>query len=464
MKFISDSYFRIARPIIHFCIIMLIFYLWYKVRLVTDLIPLVQLPIPYINYIQTMVFGLISWLAFVAIWIIKNLYTIDKPTQKYFQTFSKVRVYWLITITFIWYFWNGFIFPYGISRFVIVFWVVLNFLALFFFDQIFNYIETWIIKNSDNKILIIGSDPHNSYEIIQKIKKNFHSDTLFALKDEIKDLDLNDFSIIIVVGQFEKKALQSLYEQIRFTEIRFYHIWEWFFLEDVVYKPEYIANVIALEYKHSQLDERSLIFKRIFDITLSTFSLIILAPFFLLIGIIIKIESKWPVFYKQKRVGKWWKLFTFIKFRSMYKHMSTGKNYWWADADKLYDWLINSDKNQRQWILPKISDDPRVTKVGKFLRKSSIDELPQLFCARIGTMSLVWPRPHLPKEVDQYENWQRRLLSIKPGITGYAQVFGRDSLAFDQEAKLDLHYIRDWSIFMDIYVVLATFKVVFRWK
>ncbi len=128
----------------------------------------------------------------------------------------------------------------------------------------------------------------------------------------------------------------------------------------------------------------------------------------------------------------------------------------------MYEKLIQSDANTRKGILPKIDNDPRVTRVGKFLRKTSLDELPQLFSVWIGTMSLIGPRPHLPKEVEQYQAWQKRLLSIKPGITGYAQVFGRDSLDFTEEAKLDLYYIQNWSLWLDIYVLFTTFGVVFK--
>ena len=146
----------------------------------------------------------------------------------------------------------------------------------------------------------------------------------------------------------------------------------------------------------------------------------------------------------------------------MYTHLSVW--YGWEEAEKLYKKLIDSDSNKRKWVLPKIENDPRITRVWKFLRKTSLDELPQLFSVFIGTMSLVWPRPHLENEVAKYEPWQKRLLSIKPWITGYAQVFWRDSLSFDQEAKLDLYYIQNRSIRLDIYVIVWTFGVIFKWR
>jgi lipopolysaccharide/colanic/teichoic acid biosynthesis glycosyltransferase len=190
--------------------------------------------------------------------------------------------------------------------------------------------------------------------------------------------------------------------------------------------------------------------------------IIVSSPLMLLVAIAIKIESRWPIIYKAKRVGKYGKLFTFIKFRSMYTHLSIW--YWGKDAETLYQKLINSDANVRQWVLPKIKNDPRVTKVGKFIRKTSLDELPQLFCSLRGTMSLIGPRPHLPNEVENYESRQKRLFSIKPGLTWYAQVFGRDDLDFEEEAKLDLYYIQNRTIFMDMYILFATFGVAFKWK
>lgn len=111
--------------------------------------------------------------------------------------------------------------------------------------------------------------------------------------------------------------------------------------------------------------------------------------------------------------------------------------------------------------MPKIAHDPRVTRVGAFLRKTSLDELPSLWSVLMGDMSLVGPRPHLPREVDQYADRHQRLFQVKPGITGYAQLHGRDKVPFDEEAKLDLRYINNRSLWLDLYVLFATIKVVF---
>jgi lipopolysaccharide/colanic/teichoic acid biosynthesis glycosyltransferase len=453
---------RILRPVIHGVIIVGVFYLIYKIRLFTDLIPGIQLQIPPINYNETMGYAIITAIAFIAIGIIKELYELNKPIQNYFQTFTKVWIYWIITITFVAYFGQWFVFFFWISRFIIVVGSFVAFFALFFFDQIRNYIEARKHRESGNKILIIGSDTLESYKAIEKIKNGFSFQTEYVNINELGDTNLNKYFIVVAVGSFPKKDLQDMFEKIRYSHTRFYHISEWFFLEDVVYAPENIDNIIALEYKHSTLDGRSIVLKRIFDFIGAFFLIILLSPLLILLAILVKIDSPGPAIYKSRRVWKYGKLFTFLKFRSMYTHLSPW--YGGKEADELYSKLINSDANIRDWVLPKIHNDPRVTKMWRFIRKTSLDELPQLFCILRWSMSLIGPRPHLPNEVKKYESRQRRLFSIKPGITGYAQVFGRDGLDFEEEAKLDLYYIQNWNIFLDFYIVFATFGVVFKGK
>lgn len=454
---------RLFRPILHIGIIVIVFYIMYRIRLFTDLIPGVQLNIPIINYQENMAFGIIAAFAFILIGIIENLYELHKPIQRYFQTFTKTWIYWLIIITFIAYFGQGFVFFFWISRFIIIVGACVSFVALFLFDQVRNYLEAKRHREWDNKILIVWSNTLESYKAIEKIKNGFSFRTEFVTYEEIKDIQINEYFIVIAVGSFEKEVLQNIFEKVRFSDnTRFYHISEGFFLEDVVYSPENIDNIIALEYKHSKLDGRSIVLKKMVDLISSFCLIIVTSPFMVLIGIIIKIDSRGPIFYKSQRVGKYGKLFSFLKFRSMYTDMSVG--YGGKNADELYQKLIDSDANVRQWVLPKIANDPRVTRVGRFLRKTSLDELPQIFCVFRWTMSIVGPRPHLPNEVKKYESRQKRLLSIKPGITWYAQVFGRDSLDFEEEAKLDLYYIQNRSLFLDIYIVLATFGVVFKGK
>ena len=453
--------FRLCRPVLHFLLILAVFWIAYRSRLRGDIMWKIFNETPRINRHELFMFSLLSAWAFVVIGLIKNLYELNKQTWNYIQKLSKVWVYWFISSAFISYFGQWFIFNFWISRYIILIAAIMAYVVLFFFDQIWYRLDYKLQKKKWNKVLIISDNLNKSSELLDKLKWNFSFPTEAIVSDDVDSVDLSEYSIAVVVWNVKQEILQKIFEKIRFYDTRFFHVSEGFFLEDVVYKPEKIWSIVAMEYTHSQLDWRSLVWKRIFDLIMATIALIVFAIPMIIIAIIIKIDSKWPAIYKSKRVWLWWKLFTFYKFRTMKTEMCVW--YGWKKADELYAKLIASDANNRKWVLPKIKDDPRVTKVWKFLRKSSLDELPQLFQVLWWSMSLVWPRPHLPKEVEQYEQWERRVLSIKPWITWYAQVFGRDNLPFSEEARLDLYYIQNWSLAMDLYVICATFGVVFKW-
>lgn len=189
-------------------------------------------------------------------------------------------------------------------------------------------------------------------------------------------------------------------------------------------------------------------FKRTMDILCSLSGLIVLIPIFLIIGILIKLESKGPVFFSQERIGKNGEGFKMFKFRSMV-----------INAEELKEKLHT--KNEMSGPMFKMKNDPRVTKVGKFIRKTSIDELPQLFNVLKGEMSLVGPRPSLPKEVIKFEDWMMRRLQVKPGLTCYWQVSGRNDIDFEDWMKLDIKYVQNQCILVDIKLVFKTFFVLF---
>lgn len=190
------------------------------------------------------------------------------------------------------------------------------------------------------------------------------------------------------------------------------------------------------------------VIKRLIDIACSFLGVILLSPLFIIIAIIIKITSKGPVFFSQKRVGKNGKEFNMYKFRSMV-----------VNAEELKEKL--AAQNEMSGPMFKMKDDPRVTKVGKFIRKTSIDELPQLWNVLKGDMSLVGPRPSLPKEVAQFENWMYRRLEVKPGLTCYWQVSGRNNIDFEDWMKLDIKYVDERSTFIDIKLIFKTVFVLF---
>lgn len=199
-----------------------------------------------------------------------------------------------------------------------------------------------------------------------------------------------------------------------------------------------------------------LLAKRITDVIGSTSMLIVFAPLFLVIALVIKASSKGPVFFRQQRVGRYGKIFTFLKFRSMY-----------ADNDasvhkEFVTRLIASEPNgNRQGVnsqgVYKLTNDRRITRVGRFLRRTSLDELPQFLNVLKGDMSLVGPRPPIPYELAAYQTWhRRRLLGVKPGITGLWQVMSRSSVQFDEMVRLDLRYASTWTPWLDLRILLRT--------
>jgi len=203
-----------------------------------------------------------------------------------------------------------------------------------------------------------------------------------------------------------------------------------------------------VEVKRTALDGWGRILKRVFDLIFSFLLLIIFSPLFLILGIIIKMDSQGPIFYHAKRIGAYGREIKIWKFRSMVKN-----------ADKLKQKLL-AENEREDGPLFKMEADPRVTRVGRFIRKWSLDELPQFLNAFKGDMSLVGPRPHEPNEVKQYEKHHKKLLNIKPGITGLAQVSGRSDLDFEEEVRLDTFYIENWSLWLDLIILIKTPLVV----
>jgi exopolysaccharide biosynthesis polyprenyl glycosylphosphotransferase len=206
--------------------------------------------------------------------------------------------------------------------------------------------------------------------------------------------------------------------------------------------------------------------KKIMDILGGLVGLIVFSPIMLVIAILIKCTSEGPVFFRQTRVGLFGKHFEFLKFRSMYLGGS-------HDIHKKFikSFIANqnefdhSSDNQAEERVYKIKDDPRVTPLGRIIRKTSLDELPQFINVLRGEMSLVGPRPPIPYEYEQYDAWHKaRIVEFKPGITGLWQVEGRSSTTFNEMVRLDLKYIRQWSLWLDIKILLKTPRVVFSGK
>jgi exopolysaccharide biosynthesis polyprenyl glycosylphosphotransferase len=202
-----------------------------------------------------------------------------------------------------------------------------------------------------------------------------------------------------------------------------------------------------LSFNSAPTDEVALLFKRAFDVLSSSVAILLLSPAFIATAIAVKLDSPGPVFFRQTRVGKNGRPFKMLKFRSMH-----------VDAEDRLDSL--QVLNEASGPVFKMRNDPRVTRVGRVIRRTSLDELPQFLNVFSGEMSIVGPRPPVPAEVKKYQRWQRRRLSVKPGITCTWQVSGRSDISFDQWMKLDLEYIDTWSLWQDLRICVRTVPAV----
>ncbi|OQX56485.1 MAG: hypothetical protein B5M53_01190 [Candidatus Cloacimonas sp. 4484_209] len=225
---------------------------------------------------------------------------------------------------------------------------------------------------------------------------------------------------------------------------------DFFPFEDANLSLEIYDGIPLINFKTTTTKKWELLLKGIFDRLFALILIVIFTPVFICVSMLVKLTSKGPVFFRQIRCGINGRKFIFYKFRTMIEN---------AEEKKTEIAHLNIKK-----VVFKIENDPRVTTVGRFLRRTSIDELPQLFNVLKGDMSFVGPRPPIPEEVEKYEDWQRRRLSMKPGLTCLWQISGRAELDFDEWMRLDLEYIDTWSLILDIKILLKTIPALLTMK
>ena len=278
---------------------------------------------------------------------------------------------------------------------------------------------------------VFGKKVLGDYNDFEKVIRKYYIDEVFV-------------SVTLTPQEIEKFVLvcRELKCGIKIVPEGFKHIYGDF----NTYNMGYIH---FLEYGFRRLHGTELFIKRLFDIVGSAFLLFVLGPIFIVFSLLIKFQDRGPVIYVSERVGKKGVLFNFLKFRSMI-----------IDAEKMKETL--RDKSEVTGPVFKMKEDPRITSIGKFMRKYSIDELPQLWNVLRGDMSLVGPRPPLPDEVEKYDLWQMRRLEVSPGITCLWQVKGRSDTEFYKWVEWDLWYIDNWSFGLDIKILLATIPAVLK--
>lgn len=361
------------------------------------------------------------------------------------------------------------------SRLVFIYFGIADFVLTYTFHILFKKVVLNTYSRSDigDKVLIVTDTP-SSKELLKNIEKNKewnYDITSIALLDieskpkrakKINGIpvvagksDLLDVAtvmpldaVFISVEEENLSEIRELIEQFEIMGITCHYNVEKKELKLEGKTAGNFAGYTVMTFSLNYRDYRRLLIKRVIDIFGAIIGLIltgILTPF---VALLIKIESKGPVFFSQERVGKNGRRFRIYKFRSMY-----------ADAEDRKKELM--EENEMKGLMFKMEDDPRITKVGKFIRKTSIDELPQFYNVLKGDMSLVGTRPPTVDEFEKYSTYYRRRLSITPGLTGMWQVSGRNDIDdFDEVVKLDLEYIENWSLLLDLKIIFMTIGVV----
>jgi exopolysaccharide biosynthesis polyprenyl glycosylphosphotransferase len=306
-------------------------------------------------------------------------------------------------------------------------------------NQIVNYLEN---KKNINKVYNfheLNEQVFNEIDLL--IKKGYLSEIYIYSKHNQNEVRLAAIA--------ERKKVSFLYVPYGFNQFSAF-----------AKEPTIINQELFLQVKHTNLDGWHLVLKRVFDVIFSSIFLLVFGWLYILIILAIKIDSPGNVFYKNERVGPNGKVFALYKFRRFKQEFcTTEKN---EQALKIEQELIAS-QNMRDDNGPlyKIKNDPRMTRVGKFLEKTSLDELPQFINVFLGSLSVVGPRPHQPREVAKYESHHFKVLNIKPGITGYAQINGRSDLSFEKEVYFDTYYVEHWSFLFDLWIIVCTPIVMF---
>lgn len=333
------------------------------------------------------------------------------------------------------------------------------------------------------KLILVGKEDDNMISIIEQIKLNKSLNyNLVGIISDQTPAKIEGVELLGKTEDFEKIINKTKPDEIITTDDNVNNEKLFFMMRtcqenEITFKAvpataqvgartlqfDAFAGIPIIEFKGTPFDSWGFVIKRIIDLIFSIIAIILLSPIMIVVAIIIKATSKGPVIYKNTRIGNKGEFAT-LKFRTMFIDCCTGAQYGGSRAEEYENKLIETNNIKKGEAVYKIANDPRVTPIGNFLRKTSLDELPQFFNVFIGNMSLVGPRPHQPKEVKNYTPEQRKLLMIKPGITGLAQISGRSDLSFEEESRLDIFYLENWSVFLDISIILRTFTAVFRGK
>lgn len=358
------------------------------------------------------------------------------------------------------------------SRFVILFGWGFSVLYIASARLAIQRFQKWLVATKHigvHRVLLIGKN-----DKMNTLKRAFTRDRTLGYRavDQIDDASVTHIKEIraakgvdeIIIGDasLTDEELAKLFDFCQINNISYKYLPTT--LQTSRFTMSLFRGEPMIEYQHTPLDGWGRVLKRMYDIIAGGALTILFSPVMLVIALLIKIEDPdGPIIYKNERIGENGHKFFVHKFRYLqWKYCITKENPHLKEAIAFEKQLIEEKNVRKGGILYKIKNDPRRMKVGAFIERFSLDELPQFWNVLRGDMSLVGPRPHQEREVDRYSEYHRRLFTIKPGITGMAQVSGRSDLAFEDEYRLDVFYIENWNLWLDIQICLKTAGALLR--
>jgi len=405
---------------------------------------------------------------FILIYALQGLYTI-KVTRKFWKEAvnvflaTSIGLVVIIVVIFLQREWFS-------SRFIILAGWILAVFYVIIARYLIQLIQKWLLRNRSigiHRVLLIGRNGKMNY--LSKLFR-YNKNLGYRVIDQV---ETGSLKVIKEIKQ-QRGIDEIILCEPSLTEDEQEKLIDYCAIHNITYKfipttretSRFTIGVLdgepIIEVENTPLDGWGRILKRVFDIIFSTIGIILTSPITIITAIAIKLDSPGPIVYKNERIGSDGKKFFVYKFRYMkWESCVTKENPNIEKALELEKELIDK-QSVRKGPLYKIKKDPRKTRVGNIIEKLSIDELPQFFNVLFGNMSMVGPRPHQKREVEKYMEYHRRLLTIKPGVTGMAQVSGRSDLDFEDEYRMDLYYIENWSLWLDIQICLKTVRVLFR--
>ncbi|MEK7142812.1 MAG: sugar transferase [Patescibacteria group bacterium] len=428
--------------------IILAFILSYKFRLYFEIVPALYIE-PFKEYIKFVFLTLPGWLIVFAL---SGLYSISERTRP-LQQFGKIFVASTaaIAIVMAWIFLSR---TFFFSRLIIAFSWILSIITVAAGRYLMRNIEIFcyrfgigihrvIVLSGGGSAKLIVAEIRRNQKLGYRLVKIINAEAIDKLTQILKRNPADE--MIIANATLGEKQIFKVLEFCRHNHLGFKMTPNAFLLQSSHVDIQQLAGMPILEFKRTPLDGWGKIIKRLVDLLGSLILLIIFSPVIVIVAILVKLTSRGPIFFCQERVGLE-KNFIFYKFRTMRE-----------DA-----WKEHSKLMKKHGLMFKLKKDPRLSPVGGFLRRTSLDELPQFWNVLRGNMSLIGPRPPMPEEVAHYNNFQKKRLGVKPGITGLWQVSGRSDLSFDEWVRLDAYYIENWSLWLDFQIILKTAWVVIK--